>query len=143
GIELGLRAKKISQDIASKQELRDAYLTLSQAYHQTGNYQKAYHSHVEYASLRDSIVNEEIALQINDLQVRYESEKKEKEIALLMQESAVQKAALARKNIVLNAFIAGCILLSALIFVMLRFYQSKIKHKALLAQKNEEINRQK
>ena len=143
GIAYALQAKKLSQDIASKQELRDAYLTLSQAYHQTGNYQKAYQLHVEYASLRDSIVNEEIALQINDLQARYESEKKEKEIALLTQESAVQKAALARKNIVLNAFIAGCILLSALIFVMIRFYQSKIKHKALLAQKNEEINRRK
>lgn len=137
------RAQQISQEIDAKQELRDANRVLSDIQSQLGNFQEAYHTHVAFANLRDSIVNEEIALQINDLQTRYETEKKEKEIALLTQEREVQEATLARKNLLLNAFIIGCLLLGALIVVTVRFYRSKMKSRALIAQKNEEINHRK
>lgn len=142
-LTLAQRAQQISREIDAKQELRDANQILSDIHSQSGNFQKAYQTHVAFANLRDSIVNDEIALQINDLQTRYETEKKEKEIALLTQERAVQEAELARMNALLIASIIGCILLGALILVTVRFYRSKMKSKALIAQKNEEISHQK
>ncbi len=137
------RAKQISQEIDAKQVLRDTNWILSKIQNQLGNFQEAYQAHVAYADLRDSIVNEEIALQINDLQTRYETEKKEKEIILLTQEWEVQQAELDRKNTFLIASIIGCILLGALILVTIGFYRSRMKSRALITQKNEEINQRK
>jgi len=143
GLGFAQRAREIATTIDARQELREAHKALAEAYAGMGRYEQAYASQKAITSINDSLYSTEITRQINELQAKYETEKKEKEIALLTQEREVQKAVLAQKSTLLNAFIIGCILLLALILVTILFYRSKMKSKALIAHKNEEINQRK
>ncbi|MEM9672604.1 MAG: sensor histidine kinase [Bacteroidota bacterium] len=143
GLSYALKAKALADSLQVPQELRDAHQVLAQIYTDLGQYQQSYLSQTVVTTINDSIYNAEITRQVSELQAQYETEKKEKEIALLTQEREVQEATLARKSLLLNAFIIGCLLLGALIVVTIRFYRSKMKNRTLIAQKNEEINHRK
>lgn len=54
---------------------------LAEAYQQTGNFEKAYHYLTEFNSARDSLFTVEKAKAISELQTRYETEKKEIQLA--------------------------------------------------------------
>ncbi|MEO0330989.1 MAG: sensor histidine kinase, partial [Bacteroidota bacterium] len=138
-----LKAKVLADSLQVPQELRDAHQVLAQIYADLGQYEQSYLSQDIVTTINDSLYNAEITRQVSELQAQYETEKKEKEIILLTQEREVQEAELDRKNTFLIASIIGCILLSSLIIVTVGFYRSKMKSRALITQKNEEINQRK
>src|SRR5690606_24792376 len=57
-----------------------AHQGLSQAYSKIGDYKKAYHHQSFYVSLNDSITNKENAEMINEMEKKFQSERKEQEI---------------------------------------------------------------
>lgn len=58
------------------------YLNVSQAYAALGNYKDALEFRTRHQELRDSIVGKENVEKLNEIQTKYETEKKEAEIAL-------------------------------------------------------------
>lgn len=138
-----LQGIAMAEEIGAKPELRDGHLNASDAYAKIGNFNKAYQHQQNYIQINDSIINEEMTKQINELQARYETEKKEQEIKLLHQERLIQKAELLQQTTLKNAFVIGFILLGLFIIYLIWNYKQKMKTKQLIAQKNEEINRQK
>lgn len=110
------------------------------------NYNDAYLYHTLYATYQDSIVNENTNKQITEIQEKYESEKKEKEIESLSKEKLLQEVEINKKEIELNtqknirnySFIGiGILLLS---FSLLYFnYSTKKKGAQILEEKNKEI----
>ena len=136
-----------SLDLANTINLRpgikDAYLNLSFAFSDKRDFRRAYEYHRLFSNIKDSLFQENMMEQINELSAKYESDKKEKEIQLLNQNKEIQQAKIRREKTAKNTFIAGFIILVIVIFIIIWSYRQKIKSREMIASKNEEINKQK
>ena len=123
---------------------------LSNVFSLMGNYELALIHYKQYSNIKDSLFSIESHKQITEMMTKYETEKKEKEIALLNKEKKLQKVELARKdaevkkkNIQRNAFIGGFALVLILALVVHRGYIQKRKSNKILTEKNILITKQK
>lgn len=99
---------------------RLAYLNLAGLYSKTGRYKEAYESLEKYHVYKDSVVNEENLQYLQDMQMQYESEKKEREIAQLNHESEKQALRLERQRLLLAGLLVIALLLGALVWTVVR-----------------------
>lgn len=127
------------KEINSKDGLKDAYAGLSEVYHQKGNYKKAFEYQSLYAELKDTLFNEQVSEQITEMNTKYESEKKDKELIKKEAEIAKQQTEAEKQIWLRNTFIIGFILISILAFFIFREYNLKQKANKLLDEKNEKI----
>ena len=109
---------------------------LSQVYNNTGNYKQAYFYHVKYHNLYDSINNENSRNRLSELQTRFETEKKEKEILSLTAEKTEQKLAiieqksnLTRQRIIIFTILLVLFLSAGLAYFLFIRYRLKQKNK--------------
>lgn len=116
-----------SQEIGSLEVMKQCYEALSNMYNQQGNYQKALANYKLYVVVRDSMYDVESTTKITALQLQYDTEKKEKEIALLTKDSKLQQAELQKQNTTRNSFIGGLILVSLLALISFNRYSVKRK----------------
>jgi tetratricopeptide (TPR) repeat protein len=133
----------IYSDLGDKDGVKDSYASLADLYSKMKNYEKAYEFHVLYSGLKDSILNEESAKQIAEMNIKYDSEKKDKELIKKDAEINKQQLEAERKNLQRNAFIAGFISVLALVFFILRSYNQKKAANLQLEEKNDLIEKQK
>lgn len=75
------QALETAQAAEALQQQADAGLLLSELYRQTGNFKEAYTHQSNHLRLRDSLFQAEKIKQTRELQVQYETEKKERELA--------------------------------------------------------------
>jgi tetratricopeptide (TPR) repeat protein len=115
-----LRALSLSKEFHSKPCLRDTYQKLSVLYSRQGNYQKAYDYHRLFVAMKDSVLNEETAKQIGELQTKYETGEKDKQIVLLAKEKEIRQKESQQQAIVNKALAGGFVLL--LLIAVLAFY---------------------
>ncbi len=62
---------------------KSIYESLTRVYEKNGNFRQAFEYHQKWSAAKDSILNRENSQQLAEIQVRYETEKKEQEIAYL------------------------------------------------------------
>ncbi|MBN2378245.1 tetratricopeptide repeat protein [candidate division WOR-3 bacterium] len=74
-----MRSLQISEEIGTKQNEYLCYLGLSELYESQGDLEKALDYYKKYSLLKQEIFNEESTKKIAQMQVRYETERKEKE----------------------------------------------------------------
>lgn len=125
----------LSKKIANKNLIQTSYETLSLFYNERGNYQKALDYYELFSAVKDSLLNEANSKVITEMNTKYTTEKKAKEIELLRTNEALQTLELSkRKNelsrqqtLSLSVFI-GLILL--LIVAILMFSRYRLKKKA-------------
>ncbi|MDZ7694097.1 MAG: tetratricopeptide repeat protein [Balneolaceae bacterium] len=108
----------LSENFGTKLGIKVGYELLAKIHRELGNFEQAYENQRHLTAVKDSILNEEKARQINELQTKYETAQKEKEIAILEQEK--QRQALLR-----NASLAGLILVG--IIGMLVYNRQRLK----------------
>ncbi len=127
-----------------------AHKGLALTYENLNNYKKAYEHHTVFVDLADSVTNKENTELINELEKKYQNERKEQEIELLNKTNALQTAELAkadeeskRKSIQLYGSLAVGLVLLVLVVVVYRSSQQRKKTNLLLEQKNKEITLQK
>jgi signal transduction histidine kinase len=137
------RSLEIANAADVKPWKRDTYLNLAQLHYEAEDYKKAYDYQVRYSEIKDSLSHEEMMKQINDLQVRYETDRKEQEISALNREKELQEARLLQEKTVRNGLILGFILLTLIIAILLVNYRQKVRAREVIATKNEEINQRK
>lgn len=142
-IEHLLVSRKISDRIGARSFVMNADRILASAYEKTGNYLAAYNSQKAYQVLHDSLFNESKNKQIQELQTRYETEKKDNEIELLNADNKVKAAALQREKMLRNTSFIGLAFIAVIALMTLNNFRQKSKAARQLAFKNEEINRQK
>lgn len=110
-------------------EKEDAYKELSKIYAITGQHKKALDYQLIYDSLRDSALNRQKALDINELEVKYRTAEKERQLAFRDKELAEKKLniasteALSRKKTTWVWISSLSTLLLALIIILLRHRQ--------------------
>jgi tetratricopeptide (TPR) repeat protein len=78
----------IDQETQAKDHIKNDYLDLSKAHAKIGNYKRAYENHLQFFKLHDEILNKENYERINELEVQYQTEKKEK--ALIIKENKIK-----------------------------------------------------
>jgi len=137
------RSLEIANTIDIKPGRRDVYLSLADLHYEINDYKKAFEYQQLYNQVKDSLFYEDMMKQINELQIRYETEKKEREIAVLNQEKEIQRAQILHEKTVKNSVIIGSVLLILFAGVLLINYRQKVRVREIIAGKNEEINRRK
>jgi signal transduction histidine kinase len=120
-----LTALEIAVKEQSNRMIIDIKSGLSSANASLGNYKKAYQYYSSFSTLKDSILDEEKVKSLNEVSAKYESEKKEKEIAILNKDKEIQNAEIKRQRLIKNSFIAGFVLLLLLSVLLYNYYRTK------------------
>jgi len=136
----------IALEIPHKEDIKLAYHALSELYLKQKNYEKAFEYHKKYSDVKDSLLNEAVSKQMAEMNTRYESEKKDKE--LIQKDAEIKNEQLENKHqsTLRNAFIIGFALVALLALFILRSYSLKkranvaiSRQKELIEEKNKEI----
>ncbi|SDI75842.1 sensor histidine kinase [Mucilaginibacter gossypii] len=145
-VEKFIKYAAVTQSLISKQKIEHYQFQVDSA---RGNFLSAI-SHQENAHLlRDSMLSRNYNKQIGRMQMTFDLQKKDQEIAfkakhidLLTHQNQLQNSALHSQKMIRNLFIASVLLLMALLAVLYNRY--KLKHQANndLQEQQEEINTQ-
>lgn len=137
------KATEIALEIDDRASLSDIDATLSEMYAEMKNYEKAYEYYVRYSNLKDSMINESSGKQIAEMNAKYESEKKQKEIELITKNNEIQALELNKNKLWIWMLVVAVLLVFSL--AGLFYNRSKLKQKAnvLLEHRNTEITQQK
>ncbi|MBI4649011.1 MAG: tetratricopeptide repeat-containing sensor histidine kinase [Bacteroidia bacterium] len=140
----------IAVEIGTLINENSSYEALFTAYDSLKNTTKAYYYYKLYTQTKDSLFNTEKNKQITEMEAKYQSEKKQKEIELLNKEKQLQQTEMAKKQTEIKqqrtqkyAFIAGLAMVLVLTIVSYRSYRRKRKDNMLLERQNLEITMQK
>lgn len=122
--------KHIAEKIHAPQQAMDASKLLSEYYAVRNDFRNAWREHVRYTVIKDSLFEEEKMKTIAGYQARYETEKKERQIDMLRQESAIQKLKLKQRNLLLAALVVLIFAGAGLVYFILN--RKKLKAEARL-----------
>lgn len=127
------KALTISKKNKDKRTISETYNQLYSFHLAQNNYKEALNSQKNYYTYRDSIVNEHTNSTIADLETKYETEKKEKEISLLTAQNNLVEQ---QKKSQTYLFIALLTLIAISGFFVYLAYRNKLK----TANKLKELN---
>jgi tetratricopeptide (TPR) repeat protein len=127
------------QEIDFKEGIRNAYENLASVYKKQKQFEKALEYTTLFNEIKDSILNKDNFKQVSELNTRYETDKKEKEILLLTKDQELNAKIIKQQQLVRWGLIGGLILLFISIFSIYRRYQFKQKANVLLETQKEEI----
>ncbi|MBU4486057.1 MAG: tetratricopeptide repeat-containing sensor histidine kinase, partial [Candidatus Delongbacteria bacterium] len=134
---------EIVKEIGALPHENSIYKDLSHAWSGLKNYKNAFEYSQKFITTKDSLFNNEKTKIIEEMETKYQTEKKEKENELLKKDNEIKILALDRQTTLRNFFIA----LSAFVtlLVVFTFYRFRMKKKAnkILSEKNELITKQK
>lgn len=136
-------ALKIAKDIGVLNIEGKAYKQLSESYKGLNNLNKALEYKDYFIVITDRIFSDEKTKAIAEMQTRYETEKKEKEIQFLNKENQLQEETVKRQRILIYSLVL--IFAIIIVFTVIVLKQSRKIKKAniQLAEQNNEILQQK
>ncbi len=120
-------SEKKSEKIKLVSEYYDIYLEKSELYEAMHDYQNSLKYYQKYSAVKDTIFNKEKNKQITEIETKYQTEKKEKEIVQLSDENSKQKLTILKNRYFLYS-LSGFIII-ILLFGMLLFRTRKIKNR--------------
>jgi Stage II sporulation protein E (SpoIIE)./Tetratricopeptide repeat. len=129
GIGIGLK-------IGSKQLVQKAYEGMSECYEKLGKYAAALDFYKKASALNDSIRSETISKYVNQMQIIYESGKKDQEIKLLNYQQTVKDK---KQKAVVGLLIAGCFFLFILASLIYFNYRLKKRANTALVEYNRDM----
>ena len=134
------QAKEIANQTQDNEGLSNIYLELQDAYFKTENYKSAYENLFEYSKMRDSLFNSEKNKTIQELNTKYETEKKETQIKELSQQQKISELESTRKNTLIYSILGGILALAAITYFSFTRFKEK-KANELLTNQLEEAER--
>jgi len=137
------KAIEIATPIGIKRQIIEANKELARSYYKLHKFKEAYDYFNIYANLKDSILSENTQKQIAEMQTKYETEKKEKEIELLNKDKLLNETEIRKQTLLRNSFIIGFALLLILAYLLYTRYKIKRKANEELTLKNQLISQQK
>ena len=127
-----------NNDLFNLSQFEKTYFEVDSA---TGNYLGAIRHLKNYKRLNDSLFNMNSNKQFASLQLKYETEKKDKNIRLLTQKSELQQAKLENEAFIRYIFIGSLVILCIILGLLYNRYCMKRKTNVMLEAKRKEINR--
>ncbi|HET6243044.1 MAG TPA: tetratricopeptide repeat protein [Bacteroidia bacterium] len=89
-IEYHQKGLKLAKELNDKKGMQNSYEGFINVYDKQNNHQKALEYYKLYSQIKDSIYSLATNQQLSEMQTKYETEKKEKEIRVLIQETEIQ-----------------------------------------------------
>ncbi|MBI5541251.1 MAG: tetratricopeptide repeat protein [Bacteroidia bacterium] len=134
-----IAAIKISENISAIDEIIAGHQRLSQLYEQMKLPVKALEQYKKYVAVKDSVFNENNKNTISELQIKYETEKKDVANVFLAEQNRIQALKINNNRY----FIIGLIVLLLLVLVsgILLFRQNKLKFKHTASQFEQKLLR--
>ncbi len=134
---------KVANEINHKYYLKEGYIKLADVYFEMKNFEKAYEYQQLFWRMKDTIFNEQNQKQMAELETKYQTEKKQKEIEVQNLQLNEQKAEIKSQRIAIFASAGGALLLLAFGVFVFRAYKQKQKANLLLKKQKVEIEIQK
>lgn len=137
GLQYFIEAKEVAKVNQDNDALQEIYFKLQKSYNSLGNYQAAYHTLSNYVSLNDSLygINKNKAIQ--ELNTKYETEKKEAKIKDLSLQKQISELESNRKTIFIYSILGGIIALSAIAYFLFTKFRDKKENELLTTQLEE------
>lgn len=132
-----LEAVRITEAIGAKHELQTNYDVISNLYEKSGDLKQALEFRNKSIALKDSLFNITKSHQIEELQVRFDTEKKQNAIAALEQDAEIKDLRLKRQTTIRNILIGLSLLLVLLGYALFNRY----KYRQRIKQEAEEKRR--
>lgn len=132
-MEAFLTSMKLAEEFNDLDYQSENFYCLAESNYELGNYKLAYDQFEKYKNIEDTISSKEITAELNTIKVKYDTEKKQKEIELL-------KVSANKDRIVKISLMAGAVLLLVLAFLMFNRYRLKEKTNKLLEHQNSIIS---
>ncbi len=129
------RSVEISETINDLHTLESNYKCLYDMYKRKINFQKALYYYELYTELRNNRLSQESRREIAELEIQYETSKKEKEILLLNKQNQLGK-------IIILILSLAFIIFVVLLILLYKQGQAKKNALKLLSEKNSEITKQ-
>ena len=132
------QALSLAQTINAKDIVRENYLFLSKFHQAQDDYKNALAYYQLSVKLYKLITSADIKQKTADLQAKYQTEKKEKEIALLRKDNDIKQLQLTKQTLIQRSFIGGFILSLMVLFFIFNRYQIKKKaHEQISLEKDK------
>jgi serine phosphatase RsbU (regulator of sigma subunit)/Tfp pilus assembly protein PilF len=136
-------ALSLDKSIGYKEGVKDTYSSLTELNDKRGDYKQALKYHKLYSEIKDTLLNEQSSEQITEMNTKYDTEKKDKEIIKKDAEISEHQAETERQTLQRNAFIIGFALVIVLAFFIFKGFRQKQNANKLLEEKNGLIEKQK
>ncbi len=92
------KSEVLAKETGAREILNTIKFNQIDAFKSQGKYKEAYEAQTEYMSMKDSILNADISGQMAEMETKYKTEKKEKEINLLKSEKELQKLKISQQK---------------------------------------------
>lgn len=143
GLNYLTRALREAKTYGSTDDQIKVYEKLSQTYADDGDFKRSYDFQQMAKTVRDSLDRVVSARELAEMQVKFESEQKQREIELLSKEKEVQDLKITKQITVRNMIIAVTILALLMLGLIYARYKTKQRANEELDRKNREIEQQK
>lgn len=140
-LENSMRSLAIAQTVKSAEFIYENFLLLSDIYSAMGNCNSAFDYYKRYAEKKDSIFNRDIHQQIADIQEKYEADKREKTIKILVQNDEIQEVNIRKQTILKNSLLIFVTLLIVLAVLIFRNLRQKRKANIIIASEKDKSDK--
>jgi hypothetical protein len=136
----------IAKETNAKDALLMAHRALSEYYYKTKDFKNSLLQFKNYSDLRDTVLTMESLKQVNEMQAKYETEKKQKQIELLNKEKEKQailtEAQNNKKNIIIYSIVFGLVIVLVFLVIVFNRFQITQKQKQIIEVKSKETEYQ-
>ncbi len=122
---------------------RDVINMLTSLYTGRKDFKNAYNLMTQYVRVSDQILKNQNKEVVKELEIKYQTLQKEKEIFTLKEEQLLKESEISRQRTIKNAFLIGFIITLIPIVALLILYFQKLKTQVKLNKSQEEVNQQK
>ena len=135
----GNKSLEIAKEIDAIYTENFVSVTLKDVYKMLGDYKKALEFAELFISTRDSMFNQEKTTAIQEMQTKYETEKKQQQIELQESQLMAKDATIKQQKIFRNAMAAGFCAVVLIVVVIIYAYVQKRKDNKKIVEQNEQI----
>lgn len=120
-----LQSIQLAKQVESPQILKKCYGILAKVYHLQGNYQKAFEYKQLFIEMNDSIMSIAKQRAMEEMQVKFDTEKKESENRILQQQNNIKNLTISKQRNQIVALIAGIAMLILLGYLFFQYRKNK------------------
>ncbi len=138
-----IECSRLSEKLGLKETLRYSYERLSKLYENRGDLVRAHAYFKQAAKIKDEIFSEKSQRIMAEMQTKYETEKKEQQLALMKNKEELQESIIQRQKLMIIGAIAGSFLILMVALLMFKMFRDKQRANIILEEKNALITSQK
>ncbi|MBS1653191.1 MAG: SpoIIE family protein phosphatase [Bacteroidetes bacterium] len=137
------RALKISKETSDLKEEKFSYELISKAYELKGDYVNSLSYHKKFKQAEDSLLNETNMKSLNEVNIKFETEKKEQENKLLHTQNQLSTETIKQQRLVTYFVIAGLLFVAFLAAFIFNGLKKQRKANKIISLQKTEVERQK